>query len=324
MSISSPENRKEDRKEKCKKKFSFEAAFWLTLAHVGALAAIPFFTWPAFAVCMILLFTISPLGVTLTYHRLLTHRSFKVPKWLEYILATIGALSAQGSPLLWVAEHRIHHKYSDTPNDPHSPRDGFFHSHIGHLFYVKDHHCEKVMIRYVPDLNKQAYYRFLHKYNVLIALSALPLLYLAGGWPFLLWGGFMRVTLMLHFTWFVNSATHTWGYRNYETRDQSRNIWWVALLSAGEGWHNNHHAQPNSAAHGQKWWEFDLTYRIIRGLRFLGLATDVITPITATSTIKSILISPVAPMAIPNVILPNGPLGLGSLDMRTVESLTVE
>lgn len=261
------------------KKCSFEAVFLLVLVHLAALAAIPFFSWSALAVCLALLFTISPLGVTLTYHRLLTHRSFKVPKWFEYILATIGALSAQGSPLLWVAEHRIHHRYSDAPGDPHSPTKGFFHAHVGHLFYVKDHHCEKKMLRYVPDLSKQPYYRFLHKYNIWIALSVVPILYAFGGWAFVLWGGFMRVALMLHFTWLVNSATHTWGYRNYSTRDHSRNCWWVAMLSAGEGWHNNHHAQPNCAAHGQKWWEFDLTYLIIRALSFVGIASDVIKPV---------------------------------------------
>jgi fatty-acid desaturase len=262
------------------RKFSFEATFWIVLVHALAIAAIPFFSWSAFGVCMLLLFTISPLGVTLTYHRLLTHRSFKVPQWLEYILATIGALSGQGSPLLWVAEHRIHHKYSDTSNDPHSAQEGFFHAHMGHLFYVKDHHCEETMLRYVPDLKKQAYYRFLHKYNVWIAFSILPILYAMGGWSFVMWGGFVRVALMLHFTWFVNSATHTWGYRNFETRDASRNCWWVALLSAGEGWHNNHHAQPNCAAHGREWWEFDLTYSIIRVLGLFGLATNVIKPVS--------------------------------------------
>jgi fatty-acid desaturase len=265
------------------RKFSLEAAFWLVLVHVAAIAAIPFFNWSAFGICMLLLFTISPVGVNLTYHRLLTHRSFKVPQWFEYVLATVGTLSGQGSPMLWVAEHRIHHKYSDTPKDPHSPREGFFHAHIGHLFYVKDHQEEKIMLRYVPDLNKHAYYRFLHKYNVWIAFSILPLLYAMGGWSFVMWGGFVRVALMLHFTWFVNSATHTWGYRNFETRDQSRNCWWVALLSAGEGWHNNHHAQANCAAHGREWWEFDLTYNIIRGFEFLGLASNVNKPTPVTS-----------------------------------------
>jgi fatty-acid desaturase len=262
-----------------KREINKEAVFWITVIHLAALAAIPFFSWSAFAVCMILLFTISPIGVTMTYHRLLTHRSFKVPRWFEYVLATIGALSAQGSPLDWVAGHRIHHKYSDTPKDIHSPHDGFFFSHLGHLFYWKDHErSDALRFKYVPDLAKQKYYRFLHKYNLVIAISILPVLYAFGGVSWLLWGGFVRVVLMLHFTWFVNSATHTWGYRNFETKDNSRNCWWVALLAAGEGWHNNHHAEQNCAAHGRKAWEFDLTYLIIRALGRLGLATHINRP----------------------------------------------
>lgn len=262
-----------------KKELNFEAIFWITLVHVVSLAAIPFFTWPAFWVCLGLLFTISPIGVTLTYHRLLTHRAFRVPQWLEYALTTVGALSAQGSPLQWVAGHRLHHKYADTPRDPHSPREGFFHAHMGHLLFKKPHeeNAER-MLRYVPDLSKHAYYRFLDKHNLWIALSLLPILYLLGGWPFVLWGGFVRVTLMLHITWLVNSATHRWGYRNFRTSDDSRNCWWVAMLAAGEGWHNNHHAQQNCATHGLRWWEFDFTYLLIQLLDKMGLATHIVRP----------------------------------------------
>ena len=258
-------------------RLSGEAIFWLAFVHLGALAAIPFFTWRALALCLILLFTISPIGVTLTYHRLLTHRSFKVPKLLEYALAIVGTLSAQGSPLLWVAAHRWHHQVADTEGDPHTPRKGFFYSHMGHLMYHGAKSTDELM-KYCPDVAKQPFYQFLHRNHLWIALSVLPVLYWAGGWPFVMWGGFVRVVLMLHVTWFVNSATHTWGYRTYETHDDSRNCWWVGLLAAGEGWHNNHHAQANCAAHGHQWWELDVTYLLIRGLESVGLATQVIRP----------------------------------------------
>jgi stearoyl-CoA desaturase (delta-9 desaturase) len=261
------------------KRLHKENIFWITVVHLVSLAAIPTFNWPAFKVCLFLLFTISPIGVTLTYHRLLTHRAFKVPKWLEYTLATIGALSAQGPVMIWVAEHRLHHRYSDTPKDPHNSREGFFYAHVGHLFYHKEFedNAEQWM-KYVPDMSNQKYYRFLNKYNMLIALSVLPILYWIGGWSYVLWGGVVRVTLMLHITWFVNSASHYWGYKNFEISDNSRNCWWVAILAAGEGWHNNHHAQQTCAAHGRQWWEFDLTYMMIRFLELVGLAYDIKKP----------------------------------------------
>jgi fatty-acid desaturase len=252
----------------------------ISLIHLLALLAIPFFSWKALSVCLILFFLISPIGVTLTYHRLLTHRSFKVPQWFEYLLATFGALSGQGPVLLWVAEHRLHHRFSDSTLDPHSARHGgFWWSHITHLFYHKKFEDDQLeWSRYIPDMINHKYYHFLSKYNFFIALSIAPILYLMGGWAFVLWGIPMRIVLMLHITWFVNSATHRWGYRNFETRDDSSNVWWVALLGAGEGWHNNHHAESSCASHGRRWWEFDLTWQLIRFLEFVGLATSVKRP----------------------------------------------
>jgi len=263
--------------------------FGITLIHILALAAIPYFSWQALAVCLILFFVISPIGVTLTYHRLLSHRSFKVPQWFEYVLTTFGALSGQGPVLIWVAEHRLHHRYSDSIKDPHSARHGgFWWSHVNHLFYHKEFEDDvKQWSRYIPDMNKHKYYHFLSKYNFIIALSIAAPLYMLGGLPYVMWGVFMRVALMLHVTWLVNSATHRFGYRNFETRDDSSNVWWVALLAAGEGWHNNHHAQSNCAAHGRMWWEFDLTWQLIKALEFMGLATDVKRPIAVKSVKKS-------------------------------------
>ena len=249
----------------------------LTFIHIAGLSALFFFTWKAFLVFIILFFIISPIGVTLTYHRLLSHRAFKVPQWFEYCLVTFGALSGQGPVLLWVAEHRLHHQHSDTLKDPHSARHGgFWWSHMLHLFFHKEFEDnETKWRRYIPDLTCHPYYFWISKYNFLIAFSMVPVMYYFGGMPFVMWGVFMRVLFMLHVTWFVNSATHRFGYRNFDTKDGSGNVWWVALLSAGEGWHNNHHAQSNCAAHGRMWWEFDLTWVLIRGLKVIGLATEI-------------------------------------------------
>ena len=262
------------------KRLHWENLFFLTVLHIIAFAAIPTFTWKLFGVTMLLLFTISPLGVTLTYHRMLTHKAFKVPKWLEYTLATFGGLCAQGPIMLWVAEHRLHHRFADQNLDPHDSRKGFWYAHMGHLFHHKDFEDNKELwLKYVPDMAAQPYYRFLNKYWLLVALSIIPVLYAIGGWKMVVWGAVVRVVLMLHITWTVNSASHLWGYRNFNTDDTSVNCWWVGILAAGEGWHNNHHAQQNCAAHGRRWFEFDLTYQIIRFLEWVGLAYDVKHPV---------------------------------------------
>jgi stearoyl-CoA desaturase (delta-9 desaturase) len=238
------------------------------------------FSWDGLWLSLILLFTISPVGVTFCYHRMLSHKAFKVPKWLEYGAALVGGLSAQGPIRSWVAAHRIHHRYSDMPGDLHSPRGkGFWFSHMVHLLYDDPRmHDEKIWSKYTPDLNNQKFYRFMDKGWWAVAFSIVPVLYYFGGWTYVMWGGPIRVVLMLHLTWFVNSATHAWGYRTYPTRDLSRNNWWVGILAAGEGWHNNHHAQANCARHGQKWYEIDITWYLIWTLEQLGLAWDVKRP----------------------------------------------
>lgn len=262
-------------------KINYEAVILLGLVHLAALAAIPFFTWGAFITMLIMLFGISPIGVNLTYHRLLSHRAFKTPKWFEYVLVTLGTLSAQGPVLPWVAGHRYHHRYADDPiQDIHTPlRGGFWGAHLISIVTITEFFSsEDIWIKYVPDLSKDRYYRFLTKYNLYIAWIPLILLYYFGGISYFMWGGFVRVVLMFHITWLVNSASHMWGYRNFETPDHSRNCWWVGLLAAGEGWHNNHHAQPKSAAHGMRWFEFDLTWVYIRFFELFGLIYDVKRP----------------------------------------------
>ncbi|MGZ3694560.1 MAG: acyl-CoA desaturase [Bdellovibrionota bacterium] len=267
---------------------NYNNLFWITLVHLVALAAIPFFTWPAFVVCMVGVFVLAPIGINVGYHRLLTHRSFKTSKFVKYGVATLGAALGAGPPIHWVAMHRVHHKYSDGDKDPHNSTRGFWYSHILHLFVMDEQeaggdHLE----RFAPDLMADPYMAFLNKHWLWCALATLPLLYLAGGVPFLLWGGFVRLALSWHIMWFVNSASHMWGYRNYETTDKTVNCWWVGILAAGEGWHNNHHAQPTCAAHGHKWWELDMTFWVIRALEMVGLATEVKRPARASQHIIS-------------------------------------
>jgi stearoyl-CoA desaturase (delta-9 desaturase) len=196
----------------------------------------------------------------------------------------IGGLSGEGSVINWVANHRKHHALSDADGDPHSPHDGAWWSHM--LWLVRGRSAaqhQEHLQRWAPDLLRERALRVLSTAFLLCQFVFGGLLFAAGyalgGWPmatsFLVWGVFVRLVFVLHSTWFVNSASHMWGYRNYTTTDDSRNNWWVALLSYGEGWHNNHHAFPSMARHGHRWWEIDVTYLTIRLLRRLGLAWDV-------------------------------------------------
>jgi stearoyl-CoA desaturase (delta-9 desaturase) len=201
------------------------------------------------------------------------------------LLALLGALSGEGSAITWVANHRKHHKYSDEEEDPHSPRHGGLWSHFLWLCPNNGKKYEHDLAnRYAPDLVRDPMMRVLDK-TFLLQHWVLGLFLFFLGWQvwdlytgisFVVWGTFVRMVYVLHVTWFVNSATHMWGYRNYETSDNSTNLWWVGLLAAGEGWHNNHHAYQRMAAHGHRWWEFDLTYLTICVMEKLGLAWDVV------------------------------------------------
>lgn len=255
-------------------------AGWIGLLHLGALAAPFTFTWQGLAAAAVLFWMTGALGICLGYHRLLTHGSFKTYPLVRRSLAVLGTLAGEGSPLFWVAAHRKHHVFSDQEGDPHSPRDGAWWSHVFWLFPRNRDHWQQTVQRYAKDLLKDPFMRLLDATFILWHL-ALGAGLLAVGWvvwdlatgvSMLLWGMFLRLVCVLHTTWLVNSATHMWGYRNYETRDDSRNLWWVGLLASGEGWHNNHHAFPGRARHGHRQWEFDLTYRTICIMERLGLA----------------------------------------------------
>lgn len=241
--------------------------------HLGAVVGLFMFSWRALIVSLLLWWIAGGVGIGIGYHRLLTHRGFKTPKLVEYFLTLCGLLALEAGPIAWVVTHRIHHAHTDAPGDPHTPRDGSWWAHMGWILTGTAQRYDKsVRERYAPDLMKDPVHRWLEKlYFVPIILLGVVLLGL-GGWPMLFFGIFVRVTFGLHSTWLVNSATHLWGRKRFETGEDSRNSWWVALLTFGEGWHNNHHAHPTSAQHGLKWYEIDFNWWGIRALQFLGLA----------------------------------------------------
>jgi fatty-acid desaturase len=248
----------------------------LLLLHLGAVAALFLFNWSAFAAAVFLYWMATGLGISMGYHRLHTHRSYKVPRALEYFFAFCGVLTLEGGPIFWVATHRIHHQLSDRPGDPHSPRDGAWWAHIGWILLGESkHNNTRQMAKYAPDLARDPFYVWLNNWHWLPMLALAALLFAIGGLPIVLWGICVRVVVGLHATWLVNSATHMWGTRRFATRDDSRNNWWVALITFGEGWHNNHHAHPTSARHGLAWYEFDPSWLQIRLLRLVGVARSV-------------------------------------------------
>jgi stearoyl-CoA desaturase (delta-9 desaturase) len=244
--------------------------------HVLAVAAFFFITPGALVSAFVLYVIAGMLGIGMAYHRLLTHRGYKTYKPIEYFLTACGTLALEGGPIFWVATHRIHHQKSDHEGDPHTPREGTWWAHMGWILTGEGlHHDASVLARYAPDLCRDPVHVWLSKWhwvsNVLVGLVLLAM----GGVPYVLWGIFFRTTFGLHCTWLVNSATHLWGSRRFQTRDDSTNNWWVALLSFGEGWHNNHHAHPTSARHGLAWYEIDFNWMSISLLRIFGLAWDI-------------------------------------------------
>ncbi len=258
---------------------------WVTIIYMASIhlvALLAFFpgnfSWGALGVAFVLYWVTAGFGITLGFHRLVTHRSFETPKWVEYVLIFFGTLACQGGPIQWIGLHRIHHKYSDTNNDPHDSNAGFWWSHMGWMLHRIP--ADEDVPRYTQDIASDPFYQFCQNYFVLIQVALGFLLYGLGGWPFVIWGIFVRLVVVFHCTWFVNSATHKFGYASYGSNDLSKNCWWVALLTFGEGWHNNHHAYQYSARHGLEWWEIDTTWMAIQVLQFWGLAKDIKLPPT--------------------------------------------
>ncbi len=260
--------------------------FMITIHSLTIYALQPkFWNWQVLSALLILYWITACLGVTLGYHRLLSHRSFRAPKWLERFFATCGALSCQHGPIDWVGLHRHHHSFSDTDADHHNSKKGFWWSHMGWMFEPIP--AMQAVPRLSGDLNKDSYYRWLNKNFLLLQIPLGATLFWIGnlmgisGWAMILWGIPVRLVLVYHVTWLVNSATHCWGSVAFDSGDDSKNNPWVAALTFGEGWHNNHHAFPNSAKQGLQSGQIDLTWEHIRLLKALGLATKIRLPITS-------------------------------------------
>jgi fatty-acid desaturase len=272
----------------------------ITLVHLIALLAfLPwFFSWTGVLLAALGFYVFGAVGMNVGYHRLLTHRGFACPKWLERSLALLGACCLEESPTVWAAWHRLHHHAADKQRDPHSPLASFLWGHVGWLMIKSDNaDAGPLKRRYAPDLMNDAFYNWLEASDnwIKVALVCWAGFFIAGfasviaaggatpdavqfGFSLLIWAGAVRTVLVWHITWSVNSVTHLWGYRNYATPDNSRNNIIVGLLAGGEGWHNNHHAAPTSARHGHRWWELDVAWLTIRVLMLLGLATNVSLP----------------------------------------------
>ena len=281
-------------------KLKMETLVGFILCHcVALLAFLPwFFSWTGVFLLLLGILLTGVLGLNVGFHRLLTHRGFKCPLWFEHTLALLGTCALQFSPAYWVAVHRRHHHFSDEENDPHSPNKGFLWAHLGWVIVRGGDMRAKIVIdRYARDLMRDPLYAALERnYNWIWLPFAVWLgLFLLGygavaltggsanralqfGSSLVVWGGALRIVVVWHNTWIVNSVGHIWGYRNYETPDDSRNSLLIGIIAGGEGWHNNHHADPNSAKHGHMPGEFDLAWQMIRLLRWLGLASDVSLP----------------------------------------------
>jgi fatty-acid desaturase len=280
-------------------KFKTDALTGFILCHILAvLAFFPyFFTWSGVVVLILGVNLFGVLGLNVGFHRLLTHRGFACPLWFEHTLAVLGTCSLEFSPPLWVAVHRRHHHHSDEELDPHSPYAGFVWAHFGWLLMRSgDMKSKPLLERYAKDLMRDPLYAWLEgrKRWILVSFAVWALLFVTGaafgfalggsaealrtGASWVIWGGALRTVIVWHVTWSVNSVAHVWGYQNYDTRDNSRNNVLVGLWAAGEGWHNNHHADPESAQHGHRWWELDFSFLMIRLLEACGLVWDVKRP----------------------------------------------
>lgn len=271
----------------------------LAAHHIIALLGLLFlFSWAGLTLAILGIYVFGILGLNVGFHRLLAHRSFTCSKTLEHVLVVLGVCCMQGTPAQWVAVHRLHHAHSDDQLDPHSPRASIFWSHGGWLL-IKNEDLPRRSLheRYAKDILRDPLYARLERgpWSGFVLLMSWLIFFLGGFIVDLLTGGsiaeawrygagifafgvFVRIVMVWHITWSVNSVTHLWGYRNYSTDDASRNNFLIGILAGGEGWHNNHHADPRSAKHGHRWWELDVTYLTVRLLARFGLVGNVVVP----------------------------------------------
>lgn len=242
------------------------------------------FSWAALGM-MVLTYGARMFGITGGFHRYFSHRTYKTSRVFQFLLGWLGTSSAQQGPLWWAAHHRHHHRFSDQEEDIHSPiHKGFFWSHVGWVVCKK---YEKTDVKAIPDFAKYPELRFLNNYHIIPPIVLALTVYGIGallaryapslgtnGFQMLVWGFFVSTTLLYHWTFSINSVAHVFGNRRFETTDHSRNNWWLAIMTLGEGWHNNHHHCPYSERQGMYWWEIDISHYILKGLSKLGLVWD--------------------------------------------------
>ncbi len=256
------------------------------LMHLAALTVIVVGWSPVAVATAVLLYVVRMFAITGFYHRYFSHRTFRTSRWMQFVFACIGASAAQRGPLWWAANHRVHHANSDKPEDVHSPvHHGLWWSHMG-WFLAQNQLATK--LNRIKDFARYPELHFLNRYDVLVPIILAVGVFVSGealahfypnlgtnGWQMLVWGFVISTVALWHGTFTINSLSHRFGTRRYATGDHSRNNFALALLTMGEGWHNNHHQYPSSARQGFRWWEIDMTYYLLRGLQFCGVIWDV-------------------------------------------------
>jgi stearoyl-CoA desaturase (delta-9 desaturase) len=274
-------------------------ALGITLIHVGtAYAFVRGADWGLVGMAVLFYF-VRMFAVTGVYHRYFAHRAYKTSRPLQFVLAFLGTSATQKGPLWWAATHRVHHKHSDTPLDVHSPKHrGFWYSHMG-WWLGRDR--EATPWKQIRDFSKYPELRFLESWHVLGVFACMAAAAAMRGFDGFLWGYVVSTCFLLHGTFTINSLAHVYGSRRYETSDTSRNNFWLALITMGEGWHNNHHHHMNSANQGFMWWEIDATYYVLKALEKVGLVWDV------KKAPKEVVLSSPAGSAVPATAAPSLP-----------------
>ncbi|MDB4938959.1 MAG: Fatty acid desaturase [Labilithrix sp.] len=260
-----------------KRDFGWLVSLPFYAVHVAAVVGVALvgFSWQGVALA-VALYYVRMFGVTGGYHRYFSHRTYRTSRAFQLLLAILAQSSVQKGALWWAAHHRDHHKYSDTPRDPHSYRDyGFWYSHVG---WILSDETEETDYSRIADLARYPELRWLNKFHVVPAVVLAVGLFLVGSWPALVWGFFVSTTLLWHGTFTINSLSHIWGKRVYSTTDDSKNNPVLAVVTMGEGWHNNHHYYPRSVRQGFHWWQIDMTYYVLRALSAVGLVWDLHVP----------------------------------------------
>jgi stearoyl-CoA desaturase (delta-9 desaturase) len=260
-----------------KRDFGWLVSLPFYAVHVVAVVGVALvgFSWQGVALALALYY-VRMFGVTGGYHRYFSHRTYRTSRAFQLVLAVLAQTSVQKGALWWAAHHRDHHKYSDTPKDPHSYRDyGFWYSHVGWILSTE---TEDTDYSRISDLARYPELRWLNNWHLVPPVALAVGLWLVGGWPALVWGFFVSTTLLWHGTFTINSLSHIWGKRRYQTTDDSKNNPVLAIVTMGEGWHNNHHYYPRSVRQGFRWWQIDMTYYVLRAFAAVGLVWDLHVP----------------------------------------------